>query len=92
LIVGVAALGDPQKIILSNEGKIVKKHLEKYNEQYENIFLDEYVIMPNHVHFIIGLENRVAEGGDPYNTQNNKFVQINCYKTNRIFNLATKLL
>ncbi len=86
--VGVAVLGDPQ-IELTKIGRIVEKYLQNYNKFFENIFVDEYVIMPNHIHFIIALSKRVAGGGDPYNTQNNKFVQINCNKTNWIFYLAT---
>ncbi len=73
--VGVAPQGDPQnenvKILLTREGKIVKKYLENYNKIYDNIFIDEYIIMPNHIHFIITLTERVAQGCDPYNTKNN---------------------
>ena len=39
--VGVALLGDPQnKIILTREGKIVKKHIENCNIKFNNIFID----------------------------------------------------
>ena len=70
--VGVAPQGDPQnknvKVLLTKEGKIVKKYLENYNKIYDNIFIDEYVIMPNHIHFIMELTERVAQGCDPYST------------------------
>ena len=69
---GVAPLGDP-KIKLTTEGKIVKKYIENYNKKFDNIFIEEYIIMPNHIHIIINLE-RVAQGCDPYNTKNNKCV------------------
>jgi len=59
---------------LSDKGKILKIHLEKYNQQDESILIDEYVIMPNHIHFIIRISKRVAEGGDPYIVKNNKFI------------------
>jgi putative transposase len=48
------------KMILSEIGKIVKKHLEEIPIHFENIFIDEYVIMPNHIHFIltiVGVQN-----------------------------------
>jgi len=53
--VGVALLGDPVKIVLSEKGKIVKKHIENCNKKLNNVFVDEYIIMPNHVHIIISL-------------------------------------
>ena len=73
--VGVALLGDPQnKIILTREGKIVKKHIENCNIKFNNIFIDEYIIMPNHIHMIIGLTKRVAQECDPYSSKNNKCI------------------
>lgn len=89
--VGVALLGDPQ-IKLTKEGKIVKKHIENCNKKFKNIKINNYIIMPNHIHLIIELLERVAEDADPYNTKNNKFIQINCYKRNRISYMAEKLL
>ncbi len=71
-IVGVAAFGDPE-IKLTTEGKIVKKYIENYNKKFDNISIDEYIIMPNHIHIIINLK-RVAQGCDPYNTKNSKCV------------------
>ena len=74
--VGVAALGDP-KIELSYIGKVVEQHILKINEIYNNISIDCYIIMPNHIHFIIYIKQRVAEGGDPYNIIYNKFSKRN---------------
>ena len=41
---------------------IAKKHIEQLATHYEHIYVDNYVIMPNHVHLILVLEegNRVA--------------------------------
>ncbi len=64
--VGVAALGDPQ-IKLTRIGQIAEECLQTYNK-FKNICIHEYVIMPNHIHFVAELLERVAEGGDPYNT------------------------
>ena len=68
-LVGVALLGDPQKkIILTKQGMIVEKHIKNCNTKFDNLFIDEYVIMPNHIHLIIVLAERVAQECDPYNT------------------------
>ena len=71
--VGVAPQGDPQiyKIKLSPEGKIIDKYINNYNKKFDNMKIDEYVIMPNHMHFIMVLIKRVALGCDPYNPENN---------------------
>ncbi len=40
-------------IILNKNGIIVKTNIEKLKDLYEEIMVDKYVIMPNHVHMII---------------------------------------
>lgn len=45
------------KMELSDCGKIVKSEFIKLSEYHERVFLDEWVIMPNHVHCIIVLGN-----------------------------------
>ena len=45
---------------LSELGEIVKKYLLEIPQHFENVFLDEYIIMPNHIHFninIVGVQN-----------------------------------
>jgi len=42
-----------ENIELSKEGKIVGEAIHKLKEAYSNIEIDEYVIMPNHIHLII---------------------------------------
>jgi putative transposase len=42
-----------EKIRLSPIGEIAKKCLEEIHEHFPEVGLDEYVIMPNHVHGII---------------------------------------
>ena len=43
------------KMELSHEGETVKKYLELIHEKYDNIIIDEYVIMPNHIHIILAI-------------------------------------
>lgn len=41
------------KINLTKEGTIVQKYIKKINEIYKEVIVDEYIIMPNHIHLII---------------------------------------
>ena len=50
----VGAISNRPYVQLSEIGKIAKNALSKVNE---NITLDKYVIMPNHVHMIVRIEN-----------------------------------
>ncbi len=60
-IVGDDVLGVP-KIKLSDMGIIVKEQIEEMEKAYSYLHVAEYVIMPNHVHFIITVN---AGGGTP---------------------------
>ena len=61
--VGAAALGGPQftdfssvQVNLTTAGRIVEGYLQRINPSYCNrVVLDCYVIMPDHVHFIVQL-------------------------------------
>lgn len=70
--VGVALQDDPNIsniITLSKEGEIVKKHIENCNKKITNILIDEYIIMPNHIHLIIALTNNGSPRTEtPYNS------------------------
>ena len=44
---------DCPKIILSNFGEIAKKYLIQLNEFYDNVSVERFVIMPNHIHLIL---------------------------------------
>jgi REP element-mobilizing transposase RayT len=41
------------KMIINDAGKMVEKEILKTNEIRENIKIEEYIIMPNHIHFVI---------------------------------------
>ena len=62
--VGVALQGDP-KIKLSIEGIIVNKYIEECNKKLRDVLIDEYIIMPNHVHLIIILKNGAPRTAPP---------------------------
>ena len=53
-----------EKMCLSDLGKIVNKEIMNIEPRYENIRIDKYVIMPNHIHMIIViLEAKVINCG-----------------------------
>ena len=49
-----------EKIKCSRYGDIVLKFWQAIPGHYENVFLDEWVIMPNHIHGIIVIENKIV--------------------------------
>lgn len=53
---------DEKQIQLTNIGKIVENCIIDFNRIYQNITIDEYIIMPNHVHMIISIigENNIT--------------------------------
>lgn len=55
-------------IRLNIYGKIVEKNLWNISSIYTNISLGDYVIMPNHIHIILFIDNEVNEAIDnrPY--------------------------
>jgi len=59
------------RMILSSAGKMVEKWYLKIEEKFEGIKCHDYVIMPNHYHFLIdilphrGNNNCSIEGADP---------------------------
>ena len=48
-----ATCGRPSETALSSYGKTVRKHIVKLSDTYENVSVDKYVVMPNHIHLII---------------------------------------
>ena len=57
------------KMILSEYGNIVETEIKKIQEYHKRILLDEWVVMPNHIHCIIklgdyGFDNGISLIGD----------------------------
>lgn len=50
------------RIELSNEGNIAKQSIEQIEQKYTGIIIDEYIIMPNHIHMniIVDKENNIT--------------------------------
>jgi REP element-mobilizing transposase RayT len=49
--------GVPRRVELSEFGFVVDKFINSINVVYDDIYVDKYVIMPNHVHLILVLAN-----------------------------------
>ena len=55
-IVGADDLGSPL-IFLTDYGTIAEKNIVKMNSIYDNIAVDNYIIMPNHIHLLVSISN-----------------------------------
>ncbi len=67
-IVGTGILDGPQ-IKFTKHGNIAKQQIETMRDFYDDIKIDKYVIMPNHIHLlikIIGVED--GPSGKPVST------------------------
>ena len=69
-IVGDAALGVPDTV-LSDLGKMVQIHIERIKQQ-QGVTLENYVIMPNHIHLLICINDNVSTSGTPRATSPTK--------------------
>ncbi len=50
------SIARPQEIHLTETGEIVDKSIREIPNHYEGVFVDNYVVMPNHIHMIIRIE------------------------------------
>ena len=53
--------GVPNVVKLLPHGKIIDKYINQLNEFNDNITVDQYVIIPNHIHILL----RVLDNGAP---------------------------
>ena len=90
IIVGDDALIVPQNN-LSDIGFICEKYINNINIKYENISVDKYVIMPNHIHLIIFIYGTMK--AIPYKecTEHCPFIKKNGNQRNWSFYMATFL-
>ena len=64
--VGTGVLDRPIKTELLNCGKIADKYVKQLNDFYKNISVDTYVIMPDHIHLLLQIDN--GQSGPPVPT------------------------
>ena len=55
----------PAEIVLSHYGKIAKEQLLDLENRYKTIKINKYVIMPNHIHIIVIIENTAVASPCP---------------------------
>ena len=55
----------PPESRLTPLGRILEEELLALPERYENLVIDTYVIMPNHIHLLLGLLEPEAGGASP---------------------------
>ncbi len=65
--VGTGVPDGPQEskeilVELTEYGKIADKYIKQLNDFYENISIDDYVIMPNHIHLLINVRENGPSG------------------------------
>lgn len=72
------------EVNLSETGNIVKETIEYINQHNENVLIDKYVIMPNHLHMIIIVDRLNGTSRMPSPTKN--------YINNRTNELIPKLV
>lgn len=49
---------EDSSIELTKQGKIAEEHIKQIGEVYQNVIVDEYIIMPNHIHMILAINNK----------------------------------
>ena len=78
-IVGAGVLDSP-KVVLTKYGNVAEKQIQVMDELYENLSVDKYVIMPNHIHLLIRIlcvADERGSSGTPtptYNSHISRFV------------------
>ena len=50
----------PQNIPLSTAGKIVEQGISQIAAHHDNVFVDKFCIMPDHIHLILRIESDVG--------------------------------
>ena len=74
-VVGGDVLDAPQNVELLTHGIVADKYVKQMNEFYENIIVDQYVIMPNHIHLILFVREDGASRTSPPTKQHSAVSQ-----------------
>lgn len=57
----LGTMTESDTVRLSDAGRMVVEEIERLDQQHPQIVLDEYIVMPNHVHLLLGLNPRMDE-------------------------------
>lgn len=55
----LGTIKDTNTIELTEEGRIAQIYIEEIDSIFDNVIVDDYVIMPNHIHMIITIAGEV---------------------------------
>ena len=69
---------DKPQITLSQYGAIVEKYIRKISLEHDDISVDRFVIMPNHIHMLVSVQNNIGASQVPHPTNETipKFVSL----------------
>lgn len=62
VVVGGDDLGAPKSISLKPFGCITEKYITTIDTAYKNVKIENYIIMPNHIHLLIMIDNYGTPG------------------------------
>ncbi len=48
------------RIALNKHGKVAKEYIGRIKDRFDNVYIEEYIIMPNHIHAIIFIDQSVG--------------------------------
>ncbi len=82
IVVGEGLCALPQNT-LTPIGNEIKKSIQYINDNYIGITIDKYVIMPNHIHLIVNINNSGGHGNPPLQ---DIIGQLKSYTTNKFGN------
>jgi len=52
--------GNNSRIALNEYGKVVEEYISRVEERFDNVYVEEFIIMPNHMHAIIFVDQHVG--------------------------------
>ena len=80
---------DAPKCILSQTGQVVEMQLLRLRQRYEETILEQYVIMPNHLHLLLRIPHQGSNGSsqapNPTNGAVPKFISLLKRRCNRVW-------
>ena len=71
----------PPTTELSEIGKIVEKYIRNINTVYDNVTVENYIIMPNHIHFLFLFYSEPCTSGGMRASRPTLFTVIRSFKT-----------
>ncbi|MGN0542256.1 MAG: transposase [Acutalibacteraceae bacterium] len=74
---------------LTAYGQIVDKNIRQINERYPTVFVEKYVVMPNHIHLLAEIYGEPFGTGDPSPTINSVIAWMK-YQTAKQINAMRK--